>query len=259
VRQGGAHGGFPPLGGTARGVLRLVEFITDGRLGPTGQEVADALEEASEGQPEALAILLSEDPESTACEILARTSVHVDASSLEEVIARFRRCFPIRVPQPMRAARPRTLSTVCSSGCSGAREKPTLAGGCSHEPSSPGFWGVPADQPTGARWPRPLRDRYLDAASSRELGQFAESLVGTRMPSMPLIRPAEDITTQPRPVTDLIRGTGPSVLAGRTGMGKSTAAELLRREGARQGRAVLVAHGGLLARPTVCPSRQRHL
>ena len=110
-------------------------------------------------------------------------------------IARFRRCFPIRVPLPMRAARPRMLSTVCSSGCSGAREKPTLAGGCSHEPSSPGFWGVPADQPTGARWPRPLRDRYLDAASSRELGQFAESLVGTRMPSMPLIRPAEDITT----------------------------------------------------------------
>ena len=30
--------------------------------------------------------------------------MHVDASSLEEVIARFRRCFPIRVPQPMRAA-----------------------------------------------------------------------------------------------------------------------------------------------------------
>jgi hypothetical protein len=102
--------------------------------------------------------------------------------------------------------------------------------------------GVPADQPAGTRWPGRLRDRYLDAASSQELGQFAESLVGTRAPSMPLIRPADDLTSQPRPVTDLIQGTGPSVLAGRTGMGKSTAAELLRREGARQRRAVLVGH-----------------
>jgi hypothetical protein len=104
VRQGGAHEGFPPLGGTARGVLRLVEFITDGRLGPTGQEVADVLEEASEGQPEALALLLSEDPESTACEILARTSVHVDASSLEEVIARADRQVQAMLPDPRTAA-----------------------------------------------------------------------------------------------------------------------------------------------------------
>lgn len=104
MRQGGAHGGFPPLGGTARGVLRLVEFITDGRLGPTGQDVADALEEASEGQPEALALLLSEDPESTACEILARTSVHVDASSLEEVIARADRQVQAMLPDPRTAA-----------------------------------------------------------------------------------------------------------------------------------------------------------
>ena len=43
-------------------------------------------------------------------------------------------------------------------------------------------------------------------------------------------------------MTDLLQETRPSVLAGRTGMGKSTAAELLRRDGARQGQAVLVAH-----------------
>lgn len=105
-----------------------------------------------------------------------------------------------------------------------------------------GILGVPTDQPAGARWSGRLRDRYLEAASSRELGQFAESLVGTRTPSMPLIQASDDVSDLPRPVTDLIQWSGPSVLVGRTGMGKSTAAELLRREGARQGRAVLVAH-----------------
>ena len=80
------------------------EFITDGRLGPTGQEVADALEEAGAGRPEALAVLLSEDVESTACEVLARASVHVDASSLEEVIARADRQVQAMLPDPRTAA-----------------------------------------------------------------------------------------------------------------------------------------------------------
>ena len=50
------------------------EFITDGRLGPTGQEVADALEEAGKGRPEPLAALLPDDPEGKARDVLARAS-----------------------------------------------------------------------------------------------------------------------------------------------------------------------------------------
>jgi hypothetical protein len=222
------------------------EFITDGRLGPTGQEVADALEEAGAGRPAALAVLLSEDPESTACEVLARASVHVDASSLEEVIARADRQVQAMLPGPRTAADARSEAEAAVKrlfvkmfGRTGEADPSTRV---FTRAELAAILGVPADQPAGARWPGRLRDRYLDAAASRELGQFAESLVGARAPSMPLVRPADDMTSQPRPVTDLIAGTGPSVLAGRTGMGKSTAAELLRREGARQGRAVLVAH-----------------
>lgn len=222
------------------------EFITDGRLGPTGQEVADALEEAGAGRPEALAVLLSEDQESTACEVLARASVHVDASSLEEVIARADRQVQAMLPDPRTAADARSEAEnavnrlfVKMFGRTGEADPSRRV---FSRAELAGILGVPADQPAGTRWPGRLRDRYLDAASSQDLGQFAESLVGTRAPSMPLIRPADDITSQPRPVTGLIQGTGPSVLAGRAGMGKSTAAELLRREGARQRRAVLVAH-----------------
>jgi hypothetical protein len=222
------------------------EFITDGRLGPTGQEVSDALDEAGAGRPETLAELLSEDPESPACELLARASVHVDSSSTEEVIARANRQVQAMLPSPHTADDARDEAEVAVNrllvrmlGRTGdadpSRRVFTRA-------ELAGILGVPADQPAGMRWPGRLRDRYLDAASSRELGPFAEALVGTRAPSMPLIRPVDDITSQPQPVTDLIQGTGPSVLAGRTGMGKSTAAELLRREGARQRRAVLVAH-----------------
>ena len=105
-----------------------------------------------------------------------------------------------------------------------------------------GILGVSADQPSAARWPAGLRDRYLAAASSLELGQFAGALIGTHAPAMPRIRVAGATTSEGRPVTDLLQETRPSVLAGRTGMGKSTAAELLRRDGARHGQAVLVAH-----------------
>jgi len=222
------------------------EFITDGRLGSTGQEVADALEEAGAGRPEALAVLLSEDRESAACSVLARASVSVDASSLEEVIARADRQVQAMLPAPRTAADTRSEAEnavnrlfVRMFGRTGdvdpGRRVFTRA-------ELAGILGVPADQPAGTRWRGLVRDRYLDAASSQELGQFAESLVGTRAPTMPLIRSADDMTSQPRPVTDLIQEAGSLVLAGRTGMGKSTAAELLRREGGRQRRPVLVAH-----------------
>jgi hypothetical protein len=73
------------------------------------------------------------------------------------------------------------------------------------------------------------------------LGQFADSLVGTRTPGMPLIRRSDSAGGDPRPVTDLLQETGTTVIFGRTGTGKSTAAELLRRDGARQEQVVLVA------------------
>lgn len=222
------------------------EFITNGRLGPTGQEVADALEEAGAGRTEDLAALLPDDPDSKEGKVLARASIRVDASSLEEVIARAERQVQAMLPDPRTAADARSEAQnavhrlfVRMFGRTGEADpgrrvfvRAELAG----------ILGVPVDQSAGARWPGSLRDRYLEAASSRELGQFAESLTGARAPSMPLIRPAGDVTGNLRPVTNLLQETVPSVLAGRTGMGKSTAAELLRREGARQRRAVLVAH-----------------
>ena len=222
------------------------EFITDGRLGPTGQEVAAALEEAGKGQLEPLAALLPDDPEGKAREVLARASMRLDTSSLEEIIARADRQVQAMLPDPRTAADARSEAEnavnrlfVRMFGRTGEAD-PAMRVFTRAELA--GILGVPADQPAAARWPAGLRDRYLEAASSLELGQFAGALTGTRTPAMPRIRVAGVTTGEGRPVTDILQETGPSVIAGGTGMGKSTAAELLRRDGAHHGQAVLVAH-----------------
>lgn len=221
------------------------EFITDGRLGPTGQQFADALKAAASGEMGALAALVGEAPQSKICQTLARASVRVDAVGLEALIG--------RAESQVRSmlADPRTAADAHDEAEKAVEHLAFKMLGRAGDPD-PGkrlftraeiaeILGVPAGQPAGARWPGQLRDRYLEAGASLALGQFAESLIGTRAPSMPLVHRSEVVGGIPCPVTDLLRETGAAVLAGRTGTGKSTAAELLRRDGARHRQVVLVA------------------
>lgn len=220
------------------------EFITDGRLGPTGQQFADSLGSAASGEMADLAALVGEDEQSEMCRILARASVHVDAAGLEALIDRAERQVRSMLPSP------RTAADAHDEAERAVEHLAITMLGRAGDPD-PGkrlftraeiakILGVPADQPADSRWPGQLRDSYLSAGASLALGRFADSLIGARAPGMPQIRRA-DGSDAPRPVTGLLRETGAAVLAGRTGMGKSTAAELLRRDGARQGQVVLVA------------------
>jgi hypothetical protein len=54
------------------------EFVTDGRLGPSGQEVADALVAAGAGRTADLAALLDEAPDSDVCATLANLGSAAD-------------------------------------------------------------------------------------------------------------------------------------------------------------------------------------
>jgi hypothetical protein len=221
------------------------EFITDGRLGPTGQQFADALEAAASGEMAGLAEILGEDPHGEMCRVLARAAVRVDAAGLEALTDRAERQVRSMLPGPRTAAdaRDQAMTKVehLAMTMLGRAGEPNPGRRLFTRAEIAGILGVPAGQAAGARWPGQLRDRYLKAGATLVLGQFADSLIGARAPGMPLIRRVDSADGEPCPVTDLLQETGTAVIAGRTGMGKSTAAELLRRDGARQGQVVLVA------------------
>lgn len=219
-------------------------FITDGRLGPTGQKFADALATAAKGDMTDLAALVRQDRKSEMCRVLARASVRVEVAGLEALIDQaellVRSMLPDpRTPADAQAEAERRVNRLAIRML-GRAGNPDPGRRLFTRDEIAEILEVPVDQPPSARWPGRLRDRYLSCGASLPLGHFADSLMGARAPSMPHVR-AEGTGDTPRPVSVLLQGTGAVVLAGRTGTGKSTSAEMLRREGAQQGRVVLVA------------------
>jgi hypothetical protein len=223
------------------------EFVTDGRLGPTGQKVADALEAAGSGRSEGLAAILGEEAGSPVCAVLAGARVRLDRSSVGALLARAERQVRAMLPGP------RTATDVREEAEEAVNRlfKAMFIRAGESDPQKRLFTranlaeilGVAPDQPAGHRWPGALRSRYIEAARSRELKSFAPALVHMSAPSMPLmLRSDGQGNGVGQPVSALLQGDGPSILAGRTGMGKSTAGNLLRRDAALEDRVVLLAH-----------------
>jgi hypothetical protein len=222
-------------------------FVTDGRLGPTGQKVADALEAAGSGRSEDLAAILGEEAGSPICTVLAGARVRLDPSSVGALLAQAERQVRAMLPDPRTAADAREeaeeavnrlfRSMFVRAGESDPQKRLFTRADLAE------ILGVPPSQPASQRWPGALRSRYIEAARSRELEWFAPALVHESAPSMPLMLQSDgqgiDVA---QPVLALLEGDGPSILAGRTGMGKSTAGNLLRRDAAREDKVVLLAH-----------------
>jgi len=220
------------------------EFVTDGRLGPTGQKLADALDCAADGDLQELAAILEEDVGSSVCAAVANARVLRDPSTFEALLSRAERQVRALLPDPRTAADAENqaeqainrLFVEMFGYASNAEPQQRLL----MRTELAQILGVPADLPVSKRWPGDLRDRYLDAARSRDLQQFVVALVA---PSLPLMRDSDrEINGDPLPVSSLLQEDRPSALAGRTGMGKSTAGELLRQEAAHHERVVLLAH-----------------
>jgi hypothetical protein len=90
------------------------EFVTDGRLRPTGQEVVNALEKAAAGQVQDLAAILNEQTESVACATLANAWVRLDSSTVEALLSRAERqvCAMLPGPRTMADAREQAQQAI---------------------------------------------------------------------------------------------------------------------------------------------------
>jgi hypothetical protein len=223
------------------------EFVTDGRLGTTGQEVADALEAAGSGYTEGLAAILGEQSGSPVCAALSSARVRLDPSSVEALLGQAGRQVQALLPDPRTAADVREEAEEAVNRL--FRAMFVQAG--DSDPQNRLFTRedlaeilrVSADQSASQRWPGTLRGQFIEAARSRTLESFAPALVHQSAPSTPLILQSDsEGSGATQPISALLQNDGPSILAGRTGMGKSTAGNLLRRDAAIDDRVVLLAH-----------------
>ena len=89
------------MGRIAEAIDASFEFVTDGRLGPTGQKVADALEAAGSGRSEGLAALMGEEARSPVCNRTGRRArcvwiLRAWGHMLARAERQVQRCLPTR-------------------------------------------------------------------------------------------------------------------------------------------------------------------
>ncbi|MEU3981471.1 AAA family ATPase [Streptomyces sp. NPDC026672] len=220
------------------------EFLTDGRLGPSGQRVQQALEEAAQGRTASLAQLLGTGVNDAVCVALGRASIRQDPYNTGALLVRAES----QVAEMLPSARTeedlrqqatgavdrlfRSLFDYASNSDARLRiiDRQIIAA----------LLGVPANQTPAQRWPT-TKARYLEVAAS----------LGDQCAITPIVSSLEGSSGENsqqsgdgdnRDVNQLLKGTGPVVLTGSTGTGKSTAVRILRQKSAAEGKAVIVVH-----------------
>ena len=217
------------------------EFVTDGRLGPSGEAVAKALCAAADGDPVPLAQLLGEDRDSLAVRALSRARVRRDPVGVGPLLLRAERQVMALSVEPMNAsdARRDAQSAVnCLFALLMERAgHPDAERRVLDRAEIAAAIGVPGDQTKAQRWSSAARDLYLQQAAALVVNATKPFLhVNDRL--------LEDRGSSGRRAVELIEmlDGAPALLYGRTGEGKSTACKVLVRDAALLGKAVLLGH-----------------
>jgi hypothetical protein len=223
------------------------EFLTDGRLGPTGEKLRDALDEAAQGHRQALANLLQEDGDGPVCANLSNTRLRIDSASVGSLLLRAER----QVAAMLVDARTLADAREDSKRAVGTLFQLLFERGGNPDPAHrlltreqiAATLGVPAGQSPSQRWPGAIRRRYLSAAGAISLDSVVASRVDPQTQMRPLIRHLDSEKGGKNvDASVMLHSGGPVTLAGRTGTGKSTTARTLCRDAALAGHVVLLAH-----------------
>lgn len=223
------------------------EFVTNGRLGPSGEKVEAALQDAADGRRHALAEILGEEETSTTTAALVNVRVRVDPAGVGALLLQAERQVAAMVPQARTDADAREQAKhavdalfrlLFERGGEPDAEMRIVT-----REQIAATLGVPTDQPASQRWPGEVRGRYLRAARAVSLEAVIPSLVEPQSRTALTMRRVDLFEgAAPLDCSALLHANGPAILTGRTGTGKSTAARSLRRNAAEANQVVLLAH-----------------
>lgn len=209
-------------------------FLTDGGLGPSGQAVAAALDEARDGKFEAVAELLGVGVNDPLCTVMARARIVSEPVSVEALLLSAE--VEIRAlletgsthPDAERVASDRVneLFRIISTR-SGLPDPDSRF--ISREEIVAILGGV-AQLAETDRWTGFLAGEYLTVVSSENVDNLVVPTLNAGWQEAPIQLEA------------LASVSGPLLMAGRTGSGKSTLARLWRRSAAGAGGRVVVCH-----------------
>ncbi|WP_060886175.1 ATP-binding protein [Streptomyces caniscabiei] len=222
------------------------EFLTDGRLGPSGQRVQQALASAAEGDMDALARLLGLGIDHPVCIALGKATIRQDPSNTGALLARAERQVAAMLPSARTDEDLREQATKAVDRLFRALFVFTSNSEPRHREMDrqviAAYLGVPAEQSPAHRWAT-ARASYLAAAAQRVVQDaFVPSVANIQVPVSSLFRQREQGEGQKAHLGELLSGAGPVLLTGRTGTGKSTAVRILRQQAAVLGKAVIMVH-----------------
>lgn len=212
--------------------------MTDGRLGPSGEEVRDALADASAGRRGLLAALLGEAVDEETVRKASRATIVQDPGGTGALLARADRqvlaLLPVARSARDAAEQARVAVDALSRLLLDRACQPVAADRVVTRDEICGALGIPPSATAVMPWVGETRDRYLAAVA-------AETSVAAISAKL---RPEESSNSNEGVGVDALLADepAPAAVAGPTGAGKSTAARELRAAAAAQGRVVVVAH-----------------
>ena len=216
------------------------EFLTNGRLGPSGLELAKGLEHAWNDDLRLLDCLVERNS-GLSCLLGLRVRIRTDRSTIGELLGRAEREVAAMFTSPStvgsaleqaEAAVNRLFRVLfCRAGLPNPEDR------IIDRREIACFLGVPEDQRAFERWPGHLRSAYIEACL--RLQPAANDLHAglTPVPAEVKSDGAGDTALSPLVLTE---GPSSKVLAGQTGIGKTIAIDQLRTAAAESNRVVVV-------------------
>ncbi|WP_138414093.1 ATP-binding protein [Sinomonas gamaensis] len=209
-------------------------LLTDGALGPSGHAVAAALDEAREGKYDAVAELLGVDIKDPLCAVMGRARIVSEPGAVEALLRSAE--MEVKAMLETGPAHPDAEKEASDRVNELFRVISTRSGLPDSDDrfiSRDEIVGIVGDIARIAevdRWTGPLAGEYLAAVASEQIDD--------------LVVPTLSASWQRPPIRleDLALVTGPLLMTGRTGSGKSTLSRLWRRGAARAGGKVIVCH-----------------
>lgn len=211
------------------------EFVTDGVLGPSATSLSDALDCARDGDFGPLAVFLGTDAADSRLPRLAQARVRQDVTGAEAVLAIAEREVSTllaggRTEHDLHAAAKSAVDALLRELASRAGSSDEAERFLTAEHISEILGGI-RGIPTSDRWPA-VGAEYRAAATARTSHLVEPTLHEDPAPAHPPEFAVEELLNNETAV----------LVSGRTGCGKSSAAEIAVQRGCTEGRTVIRAH-----------------